>query len=63
MIAGHGLTVTTVELGTSDIPTVRVNKFSPAQLRTYVVAATGWPCAKLKTLLRKAEERSVETTW
>lgn len=38
IIAGHGSTLAAIELGMSDIPTVRVDHFSPAQLRAYVIA-------------------------
>jgi 16S rRNA G966 N2-methylase RsmD len=38
IIAGHGSTLAAVELGMIDIPTVRVDHFSPAQLRAYMIA-------------------------
>jgi len=38
IIAGHGSTQAAVELGMSDIPTVRVDHLSPAQIRAYVIA-------------------------
>ena len=38
IIAGHGSTLAAIELGMSDIPTVRVNHLSPAQIRAYVIA-------------------------
>ena len=38
IIAGHGSTLAAIELGMSDIPTVRVDHLSPAQVRAYVIA-------------------------
>ena len=38
IIAGHGSTLAAIELGMSDIPTVRVDHLSPAQIRAYVIA-------------------------
>jgi 16S rRNA G966 N2-methylase RsmD len=38
VIAGHGSTMAAVELGMSDIPTVRVDHLSPEQIRAYVIA-------------------------
>jgi len=38
IIAGHGSTKAAVELGMNDIPTVRVDHLSPAQIRAYVIA-------------------------
>lgn len=38
IIAGHGATLAAVELGMTDIPTVRVDHLSPAQVRAYVIA-------------------------
>jgi len=38
IIAGHGATQAAVELGLGDIPTVRVDHLTPAQIRAYVIA-------------------------
>ena len=38
IIAGHGATLAAIELGMTDIPTVRVDHLSPAQIRAYVIA-------------------------
>jgi DNA modification methylase len=38
IIAGHGSTLAAVELGMSDIPTVRVDHLKPEQIRAYVIA-------------------------
>lgn len=38
IIAGHGSTLAAIELGMTDIPTVRVDHLSPAQMRAYVIA-------------------------
>ena len=38
IIAGHGRVAAAQLLGMSDIPTVRVDHFSPAQIRAYVIA-------------------------
>jgi len=38
IIAGHGSTLAAIELGMSDIPTVRVDHFTPEQIRAYVIA-------------------------
>jgi DNA modification methylase len=38
IIAGHGSTLAAIELGMSDIPTVRVDHLSRAQIRAYVIA-------------------------
>ena len=38
IIAGHGSTLAAIALGMSDIPTVRVDHMSPAQVRAYVIA-------------------------
>ena len=38
IIAGHGATLAAIELGMVDIPTVRVDRFTPAQIRAYVIA-------------------------
>jgi DNA modification methylase len=38
IIAGHGSTLAAIELGMSDIPTVRVDHFSQEQIRAYVIA-------------------------
>lgn len=38
IIAGHGSTLAAIELGMADIPTVRVDHLSPAQIRAYVIA-------------------------
>jgi hypothetical protein len=38
IIAGHGATLAAIELGMTDVPTVRVDHLSPAQIRAYVIA-------------------------
>ena len=38
IIAGHGSALAATELGISDIPTVRVDHLTPAQVRAYVIA-------------------------
>ncbi len=38
IIAGHGSTLAAIELGMTDIPTVRVDHLSPEQIRAYVIA-------------------------
>lgn len=38
IIAGHGSTLAAIELGMTDVPTVRVDHFTPAQIRAYVIA-------------------------
>lgn len=38
IIAGHGSTLAAIELGIADIPTVRVDHLTPAQVRAYVIA-------------------------
>ncbi len=38
IIAGHGAALAAIELGMTDIPTVRVDHLSPAQIRAYVIA-------------------------
>ena len=38
IIAGHGATLAAIELGMSDIPTVRVDHLSPAEIRAYLIA-------------------------
>jgi len=37
IIAGHGMTQAALELGLSDIPTVRVDHLTPTQIRAYVM--------------------------
>ena len=38
IIAGHGSTLAAIDLGMTDIPTVRVDHLSPEQIRAYVIA-------------------------
>ena len=38
IIAGHGRVLAAKQLGMADIPTVRVDRLTPAQIRAYVVA-------------------------
>lgn len=38
IIAGHGSTLAAIELGMKDVPTVRVDHLTPAQIRAYVIA-------------------------
>jgi DNA modification methylase len=38
IIAGHGRVLAAMQLGMSDVPTVRVDHLSPAQVRAYVIA-------------------------
>jgi hypothetical protein len=40
IIAGHGTTRSAVELEMADIPTVQVDRPTPVQIRTYVIAAS-----------------------
>ncbi len=38
IIAGHGSTLAAIQLGMTDIPTVRVDHLTPVQIRAYVIA-------------------------
>jgi DNA modification methylase len=38
IIAGHGATLAAIALGMQDVPTVRVDHLTPAQIRAYVIA-------------------------
>lgn len=63
IMAGHGATKAALELGLSDIPTVRVDHLTPAQIRAYVVAdnklaeKSGWD---RKLLAIELKELAVE---
>jgi ParB-like chromosome segregation protein Spo0J len=64
IIAGHGSTLAAIELGMTDIPTVRVDHFTPAQIRAYVIADNklaenaGWDRQLLALELRELSARA-----
>lgn len=61
IIAGHGMTQAAVELGLGDIPTLRVDHLTPAQIRAYVIAdnklaeKSGWDRKLLAIELKELE--------
>jgi DNA modification methylase len=67
IIAGHGSTLAAIELGMTDMPTVRVDHLSPDQIRAYVIADNklaenaGWD-TELLTLELKELSLSFDVT-
>src|SRR5258705_8511122 len=59
IIAGHGRIEAAKLIGMSDVPTVRVDHLTPAQIRAYVIADNklaenaGWDCALLALELQE----------